>query len=960
MREFDLGRAVPRIEDAQLLRGRGRYTDDITLPRQSHLYVLRSPHAAARIRAMNTAAATCAPGVLAVLIGADATAAGLGTFASRVQRRRPDGSPNFVPPYRVLALDRVHHVGEPVAAIIAETVAQAKDAAELVEIDYEILPAVTDTAAAAMPGTPPVWDEVPDNICFLHEIGDKAAVDAAFARAKHVVKERFQINRVAVNPMEGRTALAIYDIRDERYTLYAGLQAPHIMRQELAANIFKMPANRLRVVAPDVGGGFGMKGSAYPELALVLWAAKKVGRPVKWISERSEAFIADHHARDNVSTVELALDENGKFLALRVGTIANLGAHLASMGVHVATNNVGGLAGPYTTPHIHVTVTGVFSNTNSTCPYRGAGRPEASYCIERIIDIAARQTGVDRVELRRRNMIPASAMPYKTGLVFTYDSGDFEKTMNMALDLADWKGVEARRADAMMRGKLYGVGVASVIEIAGGPADLPLEEAVEIRFDPSGHATLLVGTHSHGQGHETMYRQFAGHILGLPPESVRLVNGDTDLVFHGKGTFGSRSASVGGAAFLGAAKKIIEKGKLIAGHLLEASSLDIEFDDGRFTVAGTDRSIDLIEVAKASFVAQRMPRDMELGLDANAVVTPSGATFPNGCHVCEVEIDPETGIAKIARYAVVDDVGRVVNPLLLKGQIHGGIAQGAGQALCETMVYDTDSGQLLTGSFMDYCMPRADDFPFFAVGSNEVPAKTNPLGIKGAGEAGTVGALPAVMNAVNDALVPLGIRHFDMPATPERLWRAIKDATGRRSEHLSVAPRTSTLMPTGSRSSRGSAMAKTIEIVVNGKQHRISVPGDTPLLYVLRNDLELNGAKFGCGLGQCGACTVVVDGDAVRSCSFSVEQAAGKKITTIEGLGTVEKLHPLQKAFIDEQAAQCGYCINGMVMTAKALLDRTPKPSDGNIRDALANNLCRCGTHARILRAVARAAREMA
>jgi carbon-monoxide dehydrogenase large subunit len=776
LRGFDLGRAVPRTEDFQMLLGRGRYTDDITLPRQTHLYVLRSPHAAAHLRRIDTAAGVRAPGVLAVLTGTDAEADGLGTFSSAVPRKRPDGSANFVPPYRVLALGRVHHVGEPVAAVVAESLAEAKDAAELIDIDWQILPSVTDTAAAAAPGAPAAWDEVPDNICFVHQLGDKAAVDAAFARAKHVVSERFHITRVAVNPLEGRTALGVWDQRDERYVLHAGLQGVHRTRVELAERIFKLPASRFRLISPDVGGGFGMKGSAFPELALVLWAAKKVERPVKWTAERSESFIADHHARDNVSDVALALDEHGTFLALRVATIANLGAYLATMGVHVATNNLGGLAGTYRTPHIHVTVTGVLSNTNATCPYRGAGRPEASYCIERIIDIAARQIGIDRIELRRRNMIPPAAMPYKTGLVFTYDSGEFEKGLDMVLALADWPGVEQRRTAAIARGKLYGVGVASVIEIAGGPADLPLEEAIEIRFDPTGYATVFAGTHSHGQGHETMYRQFAGHILGLAPERVRLINGDTDLVFHGKGTFGSRSASVGGAAFLGAAQKIIEKGKLIAGHLLEASALDIEFADGRFSVTGTDRGVDLVEVAKASFVAQRLPRGMELGLDAQAVVTPPGATFPNGCHVCEVEIDPETGVARIVRYAVVDDVGRVVNPLLLKGQIHGGIAQGAGQALCETMIYDRGSGQLLTGSFMDYCMPRADDLPMLEVASNEVPAKTNPLGIKGAGEAGTVGALPAVMNAVNDALAPLGIRHFDMPASPERLWRAISEA----------------------------------------------------------------------------------------------------------------------------------------------------------------------------------------
>ena len=780
MREFDLGRAVPRTEDFPLLRGRGRYTDDIALPRQAHLYVLRSPHASARMRAIDLGAATAAPGVVAILTGKDAEKDGLGTFSSAVQRKRPDGTANFVPPYRVLALDRVHHVGEPVAAIIAETLSAAKDAAELIDVDWEILPSVTDTAAASLPGTAAVWDDVPDNICFIHRVGDKAAVDAAFAGARHVVAQRFRISRVAANPMEGRTALGVYDERDGRYTLYAGLQGVHRTRVELASSIFKLPASRFRVVSPDVGGGFGMKGSAFPELALVLWAARRIGRPVKWTAERSESFIADHHARDNVSDVALALDEHGMFLALRVETAANLGAFLATMGVHVATNNLGGLAGTYTTPYIHATVTGVFSNTSATCPYRGAGRPEASYCIERIIDIAARDIGFDPVELRRRNMIPAEAMPYKTGLVFTYDSGEFERTLDMALELADWTGVAARRAEARRRGKLYGAGLASVIEIAGGPADFPLEEAIEIRFDPTGHATVLAGTHSHGQGHETMYRQFAGHLLGLPPERVRILYGDTDAVFHGRGTFGSRSASVGGAAFVVAARKIIDKGKIIAGHLLEASALDIEFADGRFRVAGTDRTVDLAEVAVASFIPQRLPRGLELGLDARAVVTPPGPTFPNGCHVCEVEIDPETGVAKIVRYTVVDDVGRVVNPLLLKGQIHGGIAQGAGQALCEALIYDHASGQLLTGSFMDYCMPRADDLPAFAVGSNEVPAKTNPLGIKGAGEAGTVGALPAVLNAVNDALGPLGIRHFDMPATPERLWRAIREAEAKK------------------------------------------------------------------------------------------------------------------------------------------------------------------------------------
>ena len=577
--------------------------------------------------------------------------------------------------------------------------------------------------------------------------------------------------------MEPRTACGLYDERAGRYTLYSGVQSPHLLRNEIAESVFKLPANQFRLVSPDVGGAFGMKGSLYPEQVLVLWAARRLGRPVKWSGDRSESFLSDFQARDNVSDVSLALDEHGNFLGLRVETIANLGAYLSANGTLVPLNNIGGLAGTYVTPAIHVAVTGVFTNTAPTCPYRGAGRPEASYCIERIIDIAARETGIDRIELRRRNMIPPAKMPFKTGLIYTYDCGDFEKCMDEALMLADWAGAPKRQKEARARGKLYGLGVASVIEIAGGPFDRPFEEGAEIRFDATGSATLFVGSHSHGQGHETVFRQIAFHALGLAPERVRIIFGDTDAVFHGRGTFGSRTMSAGGAAFMRAADKVIERGKPIAAHLLEASAADIEFTDGRFTVAGTDRSIDLTEVAKASFVAQRMPRDVELGLGANAIVTPDGATFPNGFHVCEVEIDPATGIAEVLRYTVVDDVGVTINPLLLKGQIHGGIAQGAGQALGELIVYDGE-GQLLSGSFMDYQMPRAGDLPAFAIGSHDVPTKMNPLGVKGAGEAGTVGALPAIMNAINDALSPLGIRHFEMPATPERLWRAIRDAQG--------------------------------------------------------------------------------------------------------------------------------------------------------------------------------------
>jgi carbon-monoxide dehydrogenase large subunit len=780
MREFGIGQSLPRSEDLRLLRGRGRYTDDIVLPRQAALYVLRSPHAAARIRAIDTNAALAAPGVITILTGQDAEADGLGTFTSRVTRPRPDGRPNFVPPFRVLALDRVRRVGDAVAAIVAESLAAAKDAAELIEIDYEALPSVTATAEAAKPGAPAVWDEVPDNVCFVYELGDKASVEAAFAGAAHVAELDFTVSRVSTNSMEMRNAIGSYEERDGRYTLYVGAQAPHTLRGELAEAILKIPQDQLRVISPDVGGGFGMKGGAYPEWALVLWASRRIGRPVRWQAERGESLLSDFHARDNVSHVTLALDAGGNFLALKVATTVNLGATLAMMGIHCGTGNLGGLAGTYRTPHILATVTGVFSNTNPTAPYRGAGRPEASYAIERVIDIAARKLGVDRAELRRRNLIPEEAMPFKTGLVFTYDSGEFEKNLDAALAMADWAGFETRRAAAQARGKLRGIGIASVIEIAGGPADRPMEEGAEIRFDAGGNVLVLVGSHSHGQGLETAFAQVVNHALGIPPERVRVVCGDTDQVYHGKGTFGSRSAMAGSTALVHAAARIVDKAKAIAAHLLEASPLDLEFTEGRFTVAGTDRTIDLGEIAKASFLPARLPPDMDLGLSGAAIVAPDKASFPNGCHICEVEIDRDTGKVAVIAYWVVDDVGRMLNPMLVKGQIHGGVAQGLGQALLEEVVYDRDGGQLLSGSFMDYAMPRASDMPDIEAAANEVLTTGNPLGVKGAGEAGAVGALPAVMNAIADALSPLGIDHLDMPATPERVWRAIQAAEERR------------------------------------------------------------------------------------------------------------------------------------------------------------------------------------
>jgi len=775
MRELDwgIGRPVPRSEDARLIGGLGRYTDDVDLGPAAWLYLVRSPHAAARIVGIDAEAARNAPGVLAVLTGADVVAAKLGTLPSRVQRHNANGEPNFVPPYYPLAVDVAPHSGVAVAAVIAETLAQAKDAAELIEIDYEVLPAVTDTGQCLEADAPVVWDGQGDNRCFVFRLGDKAAAADAFARADHVVRDRLVITRMTTNSIEPRNALGHYTAKDGRYALYSSLQSPHTIQREIAA-IFREPANRFRVVAHDVGGSFGMKGSVYPEQVLVLWASRLTGRPVKWVAERSEGFLSDHQARDNISEVALALDRDGRFLALRVETIANVGAYIALNGLHSSTNNLGGLAGVYRIPAFDVAVTGVFSHTPPTCPFRGAGRPEASYCIERIIDLAARELKLDPAELRRRNLVPASAMPYKTGLVYTYDCGEFEAVMDRCLETADWQSFDRRRRDSESRGLLRGIGIACVIEIAGGPQGMPMEEAVEIRFDSGGSCTIVSGSHSHGQGHETVLKQFAAQYLGLVPDQVRIVSGDTDEVAHGRGSFGSRTMMAAGTAFATAAQRVIDRGKKVAAHLLEVGEGDIDFADGSFNVAGTDLKMALPDVARASYLPARMPRGADFGLDAKATVTPRDATFPNGCHICEVEIDPETGVTKLVAYTVVDDVGNVMNPLLLKGQLHGGIAQGVGQALMERIAYA--DGQLVTGSFMDYGMPRATHLPFFDVVSHAVPTETNPLGAKGAGEAGTVGALPAVMNAVADALYRQGVSRIDMPATPGNVWSALQEA----------------------------------------------------------------------------------------------------------------------------------------------------------------------------------------
>src|SRR5690348_1290098 len=774
MGQFGIGQPVKRFEDKRLLSGNGRFQNDVNLPGQAYGYVLRSPHAHAAIRKMDLSAALAAPGVLAIYTGDDLATAGMGTmgvpFANN--RKRPDGSPMFWRAHLGLARERVRYVGEPVLFIVAETLAQAKDAAELADIEYEILLSVTDTADAAT-GKHAVWEECPDNISNLFESGNKAAAEAALAKAAHIVKRRYVISRVYAHFMEPRGAIGMWDPGEDRYTLYADVQYPHRVRQALATRIFKIPESRIRVIAGDVGGGFGTKGWQYAEHRLVLFAAKRLRRPVKWQCERSEAIQADEHARDNVSEAELALDADGKFLGLRVKTFANVGAYISSERNLLATfGNVGTLAGVYDIPAGYVAVLAVMANTNGTAPYRGAGRPEATYVIERLIDDAARELGQDPAELRRINLIPPQKIPYKNAFGLNYDSGNFPANQKRVLELADWDGFPKRREEAKRREKLRGIGLANPIEKAAGPG----QEFAEIRFHPSGNLTLLMGSKNQGQGHETVFKQILHERLGIDPAEVQYIDGDTDRVAFGIGTNGSRSTVIGGSALWMAAEKIIAKGRRLAAHLLEAAEADIEFVDGNFAVGGTDRRIGITDVAKASFQVGRLPPGFEGGLFETGTFSPSSNTYPNGSHVCEVEIDPETGELEILNYVVVDDVGTVVNPIGRKGQIHGGVAQGLGQAVMEEVVYDRDSGQLLSGSFMDYAMPRAEDFPYMTIESNPCPTKLNPIGAKGAGEAGTVGALPAIVNAVADALAPLGVTHIEMPTSSQRIWQAMRGA----------------------------------------------------------------------------------------------------------------------------------------------------------------------------------------
>jgi aerobic carbon-monoxide dehydrogenase large subunit len=780
-----IGAAVRRKEDRRFITGAGNYTDDIVRPGQTHAVFVRSPHAHARIKAVKTDAARKAPGVVAVLTGADLAADKVGNLPAGWLIHSKDGTPMAEPAHPALVQDKVRHVGDQVAVVIAETRDQAREAAALVEVDYQELPAAVTVTQAVQPNAPLVHDQVKANTCYDWHLGDKAATDAAFARAHTVVSLDLVNNRLIPNAIEPRSAIGEYERATGDLTLYTSSQNPHVIRLLLAAFTLGVPEHKLRVVAPDVGGGFGSKIFHYAEDFVVLWAARKIARPVKWTATRSESFMSDAHGRDHVTHGELALDGDGRFLGLRVRTLANMGAYLSQFAPSVPTYLYATLlAGCYLTPAIYAEVRAVFTNTVPVDAYRGAGRPEAAYLLERLVDLAARETGIDRVEIRRRNFIPKDKFPYQTPVALQYDSGDYQATLDAALKTADWAGFEKRRAEAKARGKLRGIGISTYVEACGiAPsavvgslgARVGLWESASIRVHPTGSVTVFTGTHSHGQGHETTFAQVVADRLGLSIDQVEVVHGDTAKNAFGMGTYGSRSLAVGGVAMVVAADKIIAKGKKIAAHLLEASEGDLEFRAGKFAVKGTDRAKSFGEVALAAYIPFKYPAGLEPGLEESAVYDPKNFTFPAGCHVCEVEIDPETGVTQVVGFTAVDDVGTVINPMIVEGQVHGGVTQGIGQALIEGAVYD-ESGQLLSGSYLGYAMPRATDLPSYAVGNHATPCTHNPLGVKGVGEVGAIGSPPAVINAVVDALAHLGVRHIDMPATPERVWRAIRDA----------------------------------------------------------------------------------------------------------------------------------------------------------------------------------------
>jgi carbon-monoxide dehydrogenase large subunit len=772
-----IGARVLRKEDYRFLTGAGQYTDDVSLPNQAYAAFVRSPHAHASIKSIKTDKAKASPGVIGIFTGADLANAKVGGLPCGWLITDVQGQPMKEPPHPCLAQGKVRHVGDQVAVVIAGTLDQARDAAEKIEVDYEVLPAVVDPAKAS--SSKPIHDIAPNNVCYVWALGDKAKVDEAFAKAAHVTKLDFINNRLIPNAIEPRAAIGSYSRADDAYTLYVASQNPHVERLLMTAFVLGLPEHKVRVVAPDVGGGFGSKIYLYAEDVVVTWASKQLNRPVKWTSDRSEAFLSDAHGRDHVTTAELALDKDGKFLAMRVRTTANLGAYLSTFASCIPTILYATLlAGQYTTPVIYCEVTAVFTNTTPVDAYRGAGRPEATYVVERLVETAARELKIDPAELRRRNFI--RQFPYQTPVALQYDTGNYEATLDAALQLGEVSGFASRKQESLKRGKLRGIGYAAYIEACGiAPSAVAgslgaragLFEAGEIRVHPTGTVTVFTGSHSHGQGHETTFAQVVADRLGLPIENVDIVHGDTSKILFGMGTYGSRSLAVGGTAIVKALDKIIAKGKKIAAHLLEASEADIEYDRGEFKVTGTDRKKMFGEIAFAAYVPHNYPHDkLEPGLNENAFYDPSNFTFPAGTYVCEVEIDRDTGQVSVERFTAVDDFGKVINPMIVEGQVHGGLTQGIGQALTEGCRYDA-SGQLVTGSLMDYCLPRAGDVPTYKVDTRETPCTHNPLGVKGCGEAGAIGAPAAVMNAITDAL---GVKDLPMPATAQSVWRSLQ------------------------------------------------------------------------------------------------------------------------------------------------------------------------------------------
>lgn len=786
MPEGAIGVSVQRKEDDRFLRGHGRYTDDITLPQQSYAVVLRAPLAHARIRSIDTADAKAMTGVLAVFTGEDVAADGLGGLPCGWQVTGKEGQVMQEPPHPLLVTDKVRHVGDNVALVVAESLAEAKDAAEAIVVNYDPVPAVSAASAALAADAPKVHDDLDSNLCYDWEIGDAAAVEQAFAGAHKIARVELVNSRVVPNAMEPRAANAHYDVNSDSFTLYLTSQNPHVIRLLMGAFVLQIPEHKLRIIAPDVGGGFGSKIYHYAEEALITWAARKLRRPIKWTADRTEAFVSDAHGRDHVTTAEMALDEQGQFLALKVDTLANMGAYLSTFAPSIPTYFYALMfSGQYRTPAIHVAVKAAFTHTTVVDAYRGAGRSECMYALERVVDEAARVMDLDPAEIRRRNFIPEDGFPFSSPVGVVYDSGAFAKSLEMALAQADYDGFAARRAQSEAEGKLRGFGLACWIESSGAAPSQAvtalgcragLFEAAKIRVHPTGGVTVFTGAHSHGQGHETTFAQVVAEKFGLSVDQIHVEHGDTHAVPFGMGTYGSRSMAVGGGAISLTADKVVEKGKRIAAHVLEADVGDIVFEDSAFKVAGTDKQLGWVEMSLAAHVPANYPLgEMEPCIEETTFYDPPNFTFPNGVFVCEVEIDKETGWVAVVSLTGVHDVGTVINPMIVEGQVHGGVAQAIGQTLLEQVAFDED-GQLVTGSYMDYCLPRADDVPSMATGMNEVPCPHNPIGVKGAGESGATGAPAAVINAVIDALSPLSITSIDMPATPERVWRAMREA----------------------------------------------------------------------------------------------------------------------------------------------------------------------------------------